>query len=121
MIHKVFAIYDQAAAAYLPPFILPKRDMALRTFQQCVNSTDHQFAASPSDYTLFELGTFDDETAKFVPTDPGPHVVANGLVLVASTDGHAKEGDPNADQVDAPQVGNGASVQPSSTGSDTPE
>jgi hypothetical protein len=35
--------------------------MAKRTFSQCINSEDHQFAQAPADYTLFEIGTFDDE------------------------------------------------------------
>ncbi len=63
MIHKMFTIYDEKAKAYLPPFILPQREMAIRTFSDCVNSNDHQFGAHPHDYTLFQIGIFDDETA----------------------------------------------------------
>ena len=65
MIHNVFTIYDAKAEAYLPPFILPKISMAKRTFSDCVNSQDHQFAAHPGDYTLFTIGTFNDETAQY--------------------------------------------------------
>jgi len=65
MIHNVFTIYDAKAEAYLPPFILPKISMAKRTFSDCVNSSDHQFGAHPEDYTLFTIGTFDDETAQY--------------------------------------------------------
>jgi len=65
MIHNVFTIFDAKAEAYLPPFILPKTSMAKRTFADCVNSKDHQFGAHPEDYTLFTIGTFDDETAQY--------------------------------------------------------
>jgi len=65
MIHNVFTVYDAKAEAYLPPFILPKISMAKRTFSDCVNSNDHQFGAHPEDYTLFTIGTFDDETAQY--------------------------------------------------------
>jgi len=65
MIHNVFTIFDAKAEAYLPPFILPKTSMAKRTFSDCVNSADHQFGAHPEDYTLFTIGTFDDETAQY--------------------------------------------------------
>lgn len=67
MIHYQFAIHDNKAGAYLPPFILPRIEMAQRTFADCINSADHQFGAHPDDYTLFSLGLFDDETAKFTP------------------------------------------------------
>lgn len=63
MIIKMFTIYDEKAHAYLPPFFLPQSDVAMRTFADCVNSDSHQFGAHPHDYTLFELGTWDDESA----------------------------------------------------------
>ena len=65
MIHNVFSIYDQAADAYLPPFVLPRVEMAKRTFEQCINSKDHQFNLAPQDYTLFLLGNWDDETGRY--------------------------------------------------------
>jgi hypothetical protein len=66
MIYSVFSIFDAKAEAYLPPFILPKKAMAERTFSDCVNSETHQFGANPQDYTLFELGTFNDENGQFL-------------------------------------------------------
>jgi len=66
MIYNVYSIFDSKAEAYLPPFILPKKAMALRTFSDCVNSDTHQFGANPADYTLFELGTFNDENGQFL-------------------------------------------------------
>jgi len=67
MEHKIFAIYDQKAYAYLPPFTLPRTEMAERTFQDCVNSPDHAFGRNPADYTLIELGTYDDNKALISP------------------------------------------------------
>ena len=61
MIYSVFSIYDSKAEAYLPPFILPKQAQAKRAFSDCVNSDTHQFGQNPADYTLFELGNFNDE------------------------------------------------------------
>lgn len=58
----IFSIYDQKAEAYLPPFTLPKPAIAVRTFKGCVNDNDHAFGANPHDYTLFQIGIFDDET-----------------------------------------------------------
>lgn len=64
MLFKIFSIYDQKAKAYLPPFIMPEQGQAERVFGDCVNSQDHQFAKHPEDYTLMEIGTFDDNKGK---------------------------------------------------------
>lgn len=77
MIHHVFSIYDQKAAAFLPPFILPRKEMAIRTFTDCVQSDDHQFGSHPEDYTLMSLGTFNDENGRY--DDLLPEVVVTGL------------------------------------------
>jgi len=80
MILKAFAIYDEKAKSYLPPFFLPEEGVAIRTFSDCVNANDHQFAAHPQDYTLFRLGTFDDSTARI--DSIAPQSVHNGLELL---------------------------------------
>lgn len=67
MKHEMMAVYDSAAKAYLPPFFLPNKQMGIRTFTDCLESDDHQFARHPEDYTLFSLGQFDYETAEFFP------------------------------------------------------
>lgn len=68
MIDKIFTVYDEKAAAHLPPFFMHRTEQAIRTFADCINSSDdnrHQFSVHPSDYTLFEHGEFDNEMATF--------------------------------------------------------
>ncbi len=60
MKHLIFSIYDEKAKAYLPPFFLPEKGMAIRTFSDCVNDADHAFGRHPHDYTLFYLGEWLD-------------------------------------------------------------
>jgi len=81
MVHRGFSIFDQMAKAFLPPFFLPTEAMALRTFGDCCNSKDHQFGAHPADYTLFELGFFDDSKGVFTPHS-GPVKLAVGVELL---------------------------------------
>ncbi len=81
MVHKMFSIFDVKAQAYLPPFFLPEKGMALRVFGDCVNSRDHQFGKHPGDYTLFELGSFDDSVC-LVSCAASAMKVCNGLELV---------------------------------------
>jgi len=62
---RVFTIYDEKSEAYLQPFFLDTVGQAKRAVTDCVNDENHQFCKHPADYTLFELGTFDDSTGEF--------------------------------------------------------
>ena len=66
MIHKIFTIYDCKAEAYLQPFYCAARGQAIRMFTDTVNDPNTQFYRHPSDFTLFEIGEFDDSTASIV-------------------------------------------------------
>jgi len=72
MILGVFSVFDNAAKAYLPPMFFRAKGEAVRAFMDAVATTDHQFSKHASDYTLFELGEWDDSNAEFnafvVPT-----------------------------------------------------
>lgn len=67
MFHKVFTIYDSKSDAYLQPFFLHTTGQAVRAISDCVNDPKHQFAKHPADYTLFEIGTFDDSSCLWTP------------------------------------------------------
>lgn len=69
MIYKVFTIYDAKAEAYLPPFYFAATGQAIRAFADMANDYDHQVGRHPTDYTLFELGYFDDTDATFEAHD----------------------------------------------------
>ena len=77
----IFTVYDSAAKAYLPPFFLQNVAMALREFEACANSKEHQFGRHPGYYTLFKLGTFQDDTGEWV-IYPEPERVATAHELV---------------------------------------
>ena len=121
MIHTVFSIYDTKAKAYLPPFILPRKEMAQRTFADCVNAPDHQFHLHPEDYTLFDLGSFDDETARYLPNGNGPQSLGNGVQYLRQDDLTATEGPANGKDESIPPLSNEPPIQSSSSSSDTEE
>lgn len=117
MIHKQFSIYDSGAQAYLPPFILPRDEMAQRTFGDCCNSKEHQFGAHPEDYTLFRLGTWDDETAIFTPEPNGPQTLGNGVEYVQHQIGAASNGEAKQQA----SISNDASILSGASGTDSSE
>lgn len=85
MIHRLFTIHDQKAKAYLPPSTLHQVGMAVRAFADAINDPTHAFARNPGDYTLCEIGTFDDECAKITTTEvPISH--GSGLQYVNNPD-----------------------------------
>ncbi len=79
---RVFSVFDVKAKAYLPPFFMPEQGQATRVFSDCVNKPDHQFGAHPSDYSLFEIGDFDDNSGQLVPCNPV--LVCQGLSCVSA-------------------------------------
>ena len=78
MIYRIFTVYDQQAKAHITPFFLPQEGQAIRTFSDMVNNPDHQFGMHPEDYTLMELGIFDEEEAAFSLLEV-PNVLGTGV------------------------------------------
>jgi hypothetical protein len=65
MILKVFCLYDSKVESYLQPFFMKARGEAFRAMTDLVSDMSTNVAKHPSDFTLFELGSFDDASAKF--------------------------------------------------------
>ncbi len=60
---SAFTVRDSAAEAFMRPFFAQSKGAAIRSFADQVNDTDgNPIWQHPEDYTLFELGTFDELT-----------------------------------------------------------
>lgn len=60
--HGVYAVLDKASAAFLPLFLLPTDNVAIREFLTLAQQKDHQFCIHAKDYSLYRLGSWDDNT-----------------------------------------------------------
>lgn len=60
---KIFTIYDLKANCYLPILQFRSTGEALRAFESSCKDVNHQFNKYASDFTLFEIGEYDDESA----------------------------------------------------------
>lgn len=69
MILKVFGIYDSKAEAFLPPFFMKSKGEAIRALSSHVADSNHNFSKYASDFTLFELGSWNDSSCEFVLHD----------------------------------------------------
>lgn len=72
MTDKIFSVYDAKAGAYLKPIFARNSAVALRMFEAAVNQEDHDFHRFAEDYTLFEIGEWDEVGAVFM--QDGAHV-----------------------------------------------
>lgn len=63
MILKMFAVYDSKVGAYMAPFFMSSTGQALRAFIDTASDKETQVGKHPEDFTLFELGEYDDSCA----------------------------------------------------------
>lgn len=77
-----YAIFDKAIGAYMRPFVMQADGQAIRMFHdECVNA-DSPLSKHPEDYTLFRLGSFDDNEGEIVGQEA--HKLARGHEIVAA-------------------------------------
>lgn len=62
---KCFSVYDSKAEAFLNPLFAQNAAVAIRSFTAAANDPQHDFYIHSDDFTLFELGEFDQETGLF--------------------------------------------------------
>jgi len=75
---NIYSIHDKAANCYSAPFFMATDAMAERAFTQAVNSTENQYGKAPEDYTLFCVGTWDDDKGLLTPAEINGKI-GNGL------------------------------------------
>ena len=80
---KVYAVFDKAVSAYLPPFYARADGEASRSFAEACKDRN-QFAAHVDDYTLFVIGVFDDSTGRFTNVPDAPMRLISGQEVRAA-------------------------------------
>lgn len=81
MIKYAFSVYDSKAKAFNDPVFTPNQAIAERAFAIAANDKTSFIGQSPTDYTLFRVGTWDDETCKFnLLETPEALVLASTLI-----------------------------------------
>ncbi len=59
---KVYTLFDSKVEIYMKPFYLKNKGEALRAFTDIANDKDTNVGKYPEDFTLFEIGEYDEET-----------------------------------------------------------
>jgi hypothetical protein len=86
MRYVVMSVFDAVAGAFLPPMFMRSKGEAVRSFSDACNSSEHQFHKHASDYVLFILGQWDDDTGLFIPPDKSiPERVLTGQDVLSQS------------------------------------
>lgn len=70
MIHMIVSVRDSAMASYHRPFSVPTPAAAVRMFGDEVSRDGSEMQRHPSDYELWHLGHFDDDSGVITPLVP---------------------------------------------------
>lgn len=66
MIKKIYSVFDSATGVYSAPFLSVTQPEALRSWYKACQDDQLPFKSSPADFSLFELGSFDDSEGSFL-------------------------------------------------------
>jgi len=82
-----FAIRDTKADAFTAqPFFCLSRGIALRNFTQLVNDQQTEPGQYPADFTLYEIGSFDQTDGTITARGEGILDLGNGLNYLRKAD-----------------------------------
>jgi len=66
---KIFTVYDSKAGYHQTPFFMVSTGAAQRGFITILNDPQAPQCLYPADFTLFEIGTYNEETGEILPHD----------------------------------------------------
>ena len=86
MLIQIYAIHDSKAHSYLQPFFMHNNDLATRSFTDASMNPESQFNQHPLDYTLFHIGTYDDETSIITAVAPPEMIITSAMAIKHAND-----------------------------------
>ncbi len=77
---SLFCIRDSAAEAFMRPWCAQSEGAAIRSFSDMVNGSGDLVSEHPEDFTLFSLGSFDEQSGAVKAHEP--RSLGNGSMFV---------------------------------------
>ncbi|WNK14879.1 MAG: nonstructural protein [Microvirus sp.] len=71
---KLFSVYDAVADTYSLPFSSPNTQAGMRAFTEACLDPNSPFYKNPSDYSLYQIGSFSQDTGEVV-ADQVTHIM----------------------------------------------
>lgn len=63
------ALYDRATEAHAPVMTVNTRNEAIRSFREAVNDPNTPIYKNPTDFELYQIGTYNDQLGEIVAID----------------------------------------------------
>lgn len=82
---SMFSVYDIKAKTYCAPFIATNNAVAIRDFSHAANHPDTPVSQYPSDYILYKIGDFNDETGELMSSLPHNLGRASDYIVAKNT------------------------------------
>lgn len=79
MIRRLYHIYDKKAETYRFPNFFDKEGQAIRMFESALRDSKTEIGNYPTDFELYEIGIFEDDTGEFIPNKK-PRFIMNGTI-----------------------------------------
>ncbi|AXH73764.1 MAG: nonstructural protein [Microviridae sp.] len=77
---SLYAVHDAKAVAFCTPFVSDNDSTALRAFRFAANDLSTDIGRYPSDFTLYVIGTFDNQSGQVFSIEPAALALAATLV-----------------------------------------
>ena len=85
---KLYAVYDAAANAFMPPLAFRAHTEAVRSFKHACVDPEHMFNKSLVDYSLWYIGEYNEASASLTLITP-PECLAKGEEFKAALAGNS--------------------------------
>lgn len=83
---KIYTIYDEKAQSYNTPFTALNDQLAIRIFQDASNDPQTTVYHHKEDFTLYGIGTYNQDTAELVPYDKKQYLIKANTFMPEITD-----------------------------------
>lgn len=80
---RAFSLYDNKTGAYGLPFFSHHVGAAIRMCIDVASTLDNNVGKYPHDFSLIEIGGFDDQVGCFLPEHPSNHGTVGGMLDAA--------------------------------------
>jgi hypothetical protein len=71
---KMYSVYDSKVEAFMSPFAMRAKGEALRAFTTTVNDPQSNISQYPEDYSLHEVGEWDEKSGQLKPLTAPIHL-----------------------------------------------
>lgn len=83
----MYCLFDSRSASFQPPFVASHEGEATRGVIMGLRSGKALFAQFPTEFSLYQVGTFDSVSGELISLVPPRHVVNVASLVEASKEG----------------------------------